>query len=98
MTKILYIGKHPEILQTVVRLINSDENWFGIGAQDEQEAIDLFLKYEFAIVLLGCGLDKETEDSLTAFFKRTSPNIRIVEHFGGGSGLLKNEILSALSQ
>jgi len=98
MTKILYIGKHREILQTVVRLINSDENWFGIGAQDEQEATELFSKYDFYIVLLGCGLDKETEDSLTAFFKNSNPNIRIVQHYGGGSGLLKNEILSALSQ
>lgn len=98
MTKILYIGKHPEILQTVVRLINSDENWFGIGAQNEHEAIELFSKYDFSIVLLGCGLDKETEDSLTVFFKKTNPKILVIEHYGGGSGLLKNEILSALSQ
>jgi len=98
MTKILYIGKHPEILQTVVRLINSDENWFGIGASDEKEAIELFSKYDFSIVLLGCGLEKESEASLTASFKEAKPGILVIEHFGGGSGLLKNEILSALGQ
>ena len=98
MTKILYIGKHPEILETVVRLLNSDENWFGIGASDELEAIELFSKYDFSIVLLGCGLDKTSEDSLTAHFKKINPNVLVIEHFGGGSGLLKNEILSALSQ
>jgi len=98
MTKILYIGKHPEILETVVRLINANENWFGIGAENEQEAIDLFPKYDFSIVLLGCGLSSETEKQLTEIFIKIQPKIHVIEHFGGGSGLLKNEILSALSQ
>ena len=97
MTKILYIGKHPEILETVVRLINANENWFGIGAENETEAVDLFFKYDFSIVLLGCGLSFETEQNLTATFSKSNPKIHIIEHFGGGSGLLKNEILSALS-
>lgn len=98
MTKILYIGTHPEILETVVRLINMNENWFGIGAENENEAEDLFSKHDFSIVLLGCGLSLETEQKLTAIFSTLRPKIHIVEHFGGGSGLLKNEILSALSR
>lgn len=98
MTKILYIGTHPEILETVVRLINANEDWFGIGAENETEAIVLFSKYTFDIVLLGCGLSKAKEDYLKAAFKNLHPEIIITEHFGGGSGLLKNEILLALNQ
>jgi len=98
MTKILYIGTHAGILETVVRLINANEDWFGIGAEHETEAVVLFSKYDFDIVLLGCGLSKAKEDYLRAVFKNLRPEIIIIEHFGGGSGLLKNEILLALSQ
>jgi len=98
MIKILYIGKHPEISETVVRLINANENWFGIGAENQEEAIDLFSKYDFSIALLGCGLSSIEENSLSETLKKSNPEIHIIEHFGGGSGLLKNEILSALSQ
>lgn len=98
MTKILYIGRHPQILQTVVRLINAHEDWFGLGAETDVEAIALFSKHGFDIVLLGCGLEKESEDYLTSLFRHRKPGIAIVTHYGGGSGLLANEILWALSE
>lgn len=97
MTKILYIGRHAEILQTVLRLINAREDWFGLGAETDEEAIALFAKHDFDIVLLGCGIEKESEEFLSALFRNQKPEIAIVEHYGGGSGLLANEILSVLN-
>jgi len=96
MINILYIGRHQEILETVVRLINANENWFGAGAETDETAMDLFSTIHFHLVLLGCGIEEESEEKLRHFFQETNPECKIVQHYGGGSGLLKNEIQSAL--
>ena len=93
---ILYIGRNVEILTTVIRLINTNENWFGVGVMNDEEAKDIFLKKDFSLILLGSGIQEESEVELCAFFKKQNPNIVIVQHYGGGSGLLKSEILLAL--
>ena len=43
------------------------------------------------------GIDEESEAMLDAFFRKTNSKIIIIQHYGGGSGLLKSEILLALS-
>lgn len=96
MINILYIGRHQEILETVVRLINSNEDWFGVGAETDETAMDLFSKIHFNIVLLGCGIEENSEKKLCEFFQEKETNCKIIQHYGGGSGLLKNEIFSAL--
>ena len=93
---ILYLGRHPEILETVIRLINANKNWNGVGVMNDEEAKEVFLKEDFSIVLLGSGIQEESEAELCAFFKNQNPNISIIQHYGGGSGLLKSEILLAL--
>ena len=95
-TNILYIGRHIEILATVVRLINSNKDWNGVGVTNDEEAKEIFCQKEFSIVLLGGGIQSESESNLCDFFKKQNPNIIIVQHYGGGSGLLKSEILVAL--
>jgi hypothetical protein len=93
---ILYIGRHQEILATVVRLINANENWNGVGVMNDKEAKEIFLKKDFSLVLLGSGIQEESETELYTFFNKQNPNIVVVQHYGGGSGLLKGEILLAL--
>ena len=93
---ILYIGRHPEIMETVVRLINKNEGWNGLGTADDDMAIALFTNMDFQVVLLGCGINEEDELRLRNFFAAVNPNAKIVQHYGGGSGLLYNEITSAL--
>ena len=39
---ILYIGRHPEITETVVRLLNTNENWVGVGTVNDEEAKAIF--------------------------------------------------------
>lgn len=95
-TNILYIGRHIDILTIVVRLINSNEDWNGVGVMNDEEAKVIFSQKEFSIVLLGSGIDKESETNLCTFFKKQNPNTIVVQHYGGGSGLLKSEILAAL--
>ena len=93
---ILYIGRHPEILETVIRLINANENWSGVGVMNDEEAKEIFLRKYFSLVLLGSGIQEESETELCTFFRNQNPDISIVQHYGGGSGLLKSEILLAL--
>ncbi len=93
---ILYIGRHLEILATVIRLINANENWNGVGVMNDEEAKEIFIRKDFSLVLLGSGIQEESETNLCTFFNKQNPNIVIVQHYGGGSGLLKSEILLAL--
>ncbi|WP_183566725.1 hypothetical protein [Mucilaginibacter sp. SP1R1] len=95
-TQILVIGRHPEILQTVVRLVNNNPSWNATGCLTDQEAIASFDKQEFALVLLGGGIEEESEDALCRYFSVNKPDIKIVQHYGGGSGLLSAEIFSAI--
>ena len=41
--KILVHGTHPEILETVRRLINKNEDWTGEGHTEEEKSIELFI-------------------------------------------------------
>ncbi|MGO4906222.1 hypothetical protein [Flavobacterium sp. W20_MBD1_R3] len=95
---ILYIGGHLEITATVVRLLNAVPAWSGVGVMNIEEAKKVFMENKFTIVLLGSGIEEENEIDLRAFFKKQNPQIIIVQHYGGGSGLLKSEILLAIEQ
>ena len=76
--------------------MNTNENWVGVGTVNDEEAKAIFCKKEFSIVLLGSGIQYENEINLRSFFKKQNPNCIIIQHYGGGSGLLKSEILLAL--
>lgn len=97
-TRILVIGRHEEILQTVLRLINSNADWEAKGTLQDAEAISLFGSFHFDIVLLSSGISENCEESLCSYFRDKKPAVIIIQHYGGGSGLLSNEILQALHQ
>lgn len=95
---ILVYGKHPQILKTVLRLINNNNNWLGEGHTEEEDVIELFLRKAYDLVLLGGGISKGSEKKIRTLFEQLRPNTPIIQHYGGGSGLLKSEIESALQQ
>jgi hypothetical protein len=94
--QILVVGRHEEIMQTLLRLFNNNEQWEGKGTLGDAEAMQLFDTFYFDIVLLSSGIDENCEDSLCAYFRQKKPSIKIIQHYGGGSGLLSNEIMQAL--
>ena len=93
---ILAIGRNEEILQTLVRIIQKNDTWHGVGAATDEEAILVFDQLHPAIVLLSNGIEDESEKKLRNYFSSKNPDIIIIQHYGGGSGLLSNEILHAL--
>jgi uroporphyrinogen-III synthase len=77
-------------------VINANENWFAIGASTDSEAQKLFKEYKIEVVLLGPGITNDSESILRSFFSKESPKAVVVQHYGGGSGLLMSEINLAL--
>jgi|SRR5579862_1117015 len=94
---ILAVCAHGEILETIVRLVNGHPGWRAVGATDTEQTIRMLEASEYDIILLGSGLDAESEVNLAGMCRKLRPQMKIVYHFGGGSGLLANEILGALA-
>jgi hypothetical protein len=95
--KILVIGRHPQIMETVLRLINSQPTWRAEGAITDQEAIEKF-NPTFNLVLIGGGVEESSEKKLKAAFEKMNPHLKMIRHYGGGSGLLFNEIEETIAQ
>jgi DNA-binding response OmpR family regulator len=89
--EILIIGKHPDIMKTILRLINNKPGWKGSGASTVDEALTLTQAIAFNIVLLGAGLSESESGQIKAHF-----TVPVVQHYGGGSGLLYAEIYEAV--
>jgi hypothetical protein len=94
--RILYFGKNKDILETVIRLLNNHESWSGEGVYELEHVKESLQDEHFDILLLGCGIDEADEEKLRKYLAEFYPAIKIIQHYGGGSGLLSNEILEAL--
>lgn len=96
-TEVLAVCSHPEILQTIIRLINNNPEWNGTGAMDETQALALFIAQPFDVVLLGSGMDELSAGKLKPACSAINPQVKFVQHYGGGSGLLTAEIQQAIT-
>ena len=92
----LLLGKNEAILAILLRLVNADENWNAIAFDNENEAQEYFQNHKIDIVLLSSGIEDHIEKEFTSFCNKNQPDVEVIEHFGGGSGLLKSEILHRL--
>ncbi|MDG2431786.1 hypothetical protein [Flavobacterium sp.] len=97
-SNILYVGRNEEILNTVIRLINANAGWCAFGANTNAEAQHVFDTNTIAVVLLGSGISEESEYELREFFNKSNPRAIVVQHYGGGSGLLTSELTAALEE
>ena len=97
-TEILIIGRNVDILQTVVRLVNNNPEWTVTGAVTDEEAIEKFHHHHFDVVLLTNGIGSGEEKKLRKIFTHQDTDITIIQHYGGGSGLLQSEIREALDK
>lgn len=95
-TQFLVLGKNEEILSTLKRLIENTDNWQAMLINNESQVDDYIANNPVDIILLSSGLDETFEQEIKVNPIVVEKNIAIIEHFGGGSGLLKNEIYAAL--
>jgi hypothetical protein len=96
---ILVVGRDPEILKVVLRLLNEHKpaNYHAVGSTDPDQARSLFADTDIDLVLITNGIDATLDASLREDFLTRRPGIRILQHYGGGSGLLYGEITEALA-
>jgi hypothetical protein len=95
---ILALGRNPEIMLVMNRLLNAPARWYGVTANTEEEVLAAFAKIHFHIVLLCAGVTPEEEVHLKEQLLAINPSVIIRRHYGGGSGLLNNEIKFVLDQ
>jgi|SRR5579863_1445980 len=94
--QILVIGRNEQILGTVERLINNNPNWHATPCLTDDVAIEACKQQRFDLVLLGGGIDDVSDAFLRETIGKLHPGIKIIQHYGGGSGLLATEINMAL--
>jgi hypothetical protein len=97
-TNILAIGRDRAILLVIERLINAHEGWHATIASTEEEAISAVGTKPFAIAFVSAGFSAQEEEALRQKLTTLDPNIVVTRHYGGGSGLLENEILGILEK
>jgi DNA-binding response OmpR family regulator len=93
---ILAIGRDEAIMQVVHRLLNAHEAWTGSTATTDEGMNNALDKGVYDIVLLCAGITGEEEKQWREKLQGQHTATIVLRHYGGGSGLLENEILAAL--
>jgi len=97
-TNILAIGRNEEIMTVMQRLLNAPEDWSGQAVTTDEAAYEALQNAPYDIILLCAGISPEEETALRERLSALAPAAIITRHYGGGSGLLRNEILYLLDQ
>ena len=95
---ILAIGRNKDILEVLERLINSHEGWRATVVTEEEQALAALGEKEYRIVFVSAGIGADEENRLRQRIGERYPGVVVTRHFGGGSGLLENEILSIINE
>ena len=95
--EILVIGRNEQILATVERLINNNPQWHATACLTDDDALLACKQQLFDLVLLGGGIGEDSDSYLRQALNTIQPKIKIIQHYGGGSGLLTTEINMALA-
>ena len=96
--QILVVGRNTEIVPVLQRLIEKNERWQCRTAYTDEDAILEFQQMQYDVVLLSSGIEEVSEQKLRNVFLFQQPEVIIIQHYGGGSGLLENEIREALDK
>ncbi|RXM51760.1 MULTISPECIES: hypothetical protein [unclassified Chryseobacterium] len=90
----LVIGKNQEILDVLKRIIENNEGWTAEIQSDENFCYEYIRENHVDIVLLSSGLEEQFEKDIKVFCRGLDKDVKVIDHYGGGSGLLKNEVYS----
>jgi len=93
---IVAVCTQDKILEVLLRVINKNETWTAWGAKNSEGVVNLLNKEQIDLVLFDSGLNLEEEELLINEIKSIQPEAIIMQHYGGGSGLLKAEINSVI--
>jgi hypothetical protein len=97
-TRILLLCRHDELAKTLLRVITDKSPWTVAEFDYHSASIDQLAQQNFDILLVGSGFSEEEESRLDHYIRTERPNVHIIFHYGGGSGILYSEVLHALDQ
>jgi hypothetical protein len=95
---ILVVGRDRAILEVIRRLIDSHDGWNAAITETEEAAIAALGEKKYSIVFVSAGFSAEEEEHLRQKLTALDPAIVVTRHYGGGSGLLENEIVGILKK
>lgn len=87
--KFVYFTTNRDMLRIMSRLLRRGKNW-SVEVTDDKEQIKRLIADRPDVILIGPGADTNDISSWKTLSK--SYGSTLIEHFGGGSGLLYNEI------
>lgn len=93
---VLVIGKNKEILDVLLRVINSSQEYVA-SIYLYTDKISTFSLENFDIILLSSGLSVNDEMEIEKQISTVMLNAKVIQHYGGGSGLLFAEFKQALA-
>ncbi|NML41916.1 hypothetical protein HHL17_32325 [Chitinophaga sp. G-6-1-13] len=94
--KLLAIGYDPAIMQVVERLLNSHAGWEGVIALTGAEGLEKISTGNYDAILLCVGVSVADEGTFREAVNTHHSSTIVIRHYGGGSGLLENELRAAL--
>lgn len=84
-------------MEVMQRLINVPEKRTGLAVTTEEAAMAACRQEAFDLVLLCAGIDEAAADGIRQQLAQINPAAIVIRHYGGGSGLLENEITMAMT-
>lgn len=94
---ILVVATNGSILETILRLLNKIDGWSAAGVTSIGEVLAFCDEKVPNILLVGAGLGANDERAILEGVSKRYPDIKIIWHYGGGSGLLYAEIYQGLA-
>ncbi|MCO5230259.1 MAG: hypothetical protein M9958_03790 [Chitinophagales bacterium] len=92
--KILVICYHQEILNTLERILLKTPNYKPNVSSDIASTNSYLSENKFDAIILGSGIPENQEQKIERWVKNNTSSTAIIYHYGGGSGLLFNELES----
>lgn len=91
-TEILVVGNTKELVKKIAAILNDSEEWSGIEAFTDEEAIARFQQYQIDIVLITNDVTEVQERKLRKLFSFQSTKVVITRFEGDDEITLHNTI------
>ncbi len=98
MLRILSFVTNPDILPVLDRVVNKQEGWTGLPAATLREAKTIISESPVDVILLGAGTGATERKALADVIALQQVDTVLIDHYGGGSGLLYAEVMEAIGQ
>lgn len=76
--KVLVIGRHPEMMQRVLSILQQ-HGYNAIGKQENEEALAAFNNDSFRAVIIGGGVDSTSRALFHREFSKLNPSAKIID-------------------